>query len=105
VKKGSVESGVNELKSQAEFAGPTVRTLDTTLLLNLSSTTEPIQRRNGSVVELKINSYCYGWIWSITVIPYYAQYGILLNGDAVRGSHLANDHHRFGLPRIWNELQ
>jgi hypothetical protein len=33
------------------------------------------------------------------------KYGVLLNGDAVTGSHLANDHHRFGLPRNWNELQ
>ncbi len=32
-----------------------MQTLDITLLLNLSSTTEPIRRRIGSVVELRFN--------------------------------------------------
>ncbi len=38
------------------MAGPTERTLGITLLLNLSSTTKPIRRRIGSVVELRFNS-------------------------------------------------
>ncbi len=42
-------------KNQAKKARPTIRTLVTTLLLNVSSTTEPIQHRIGSVVELTFN--------------------------------------------------
>ena len=45
-----------ELKNMAELARPTVRTLGTTLLLNVSSTTEPIRHCIGSVVELMFNS-------------------------------------------------
>jgi hypothetical protein len=39
------------------LTGPTVRTLGTTLLLNISSTTEPIQRRIGSVIEVTFNNH------------------------------------------------
>ncbi len=42
-------------KNQAKKAEPTVRTLVSTLLLNVSSTTEPIQCHIGSVVELAFN--------------------------------------------------
>ncbi len=37
-----------------QIARPTVQTLEIALLLILSSTTEPLRCRNGSVVELKI---------------------------------------------------
>jgi hypothetical protein len=49
-------SSTTEPIQRAKIAGPTVRTLGITLLLNVSSTTEPIQRRIGSVVELTFNT-------------------------------------------------
>jgi hypothetical protein len=50
-------SGTDRAQKQAKTAGPTVCTLVTTLLLNISSTTEPIRHPIGSVVELEINMF------------------------------------------------
>ncbi len=55
MKEGSVDAGNGKSLKQAKTAGPTIRTLVTTLLLNVSSTTEPVRRRIGSVVELTFN--------------------------------------------------
>ncbi len=58
MKEGSVDVGKRiELKTRQKKAGPTVRTFETTLLLNVSSTTEPIRRHIGSVVELTFNTF------------------------------------------------
>jgi hypothetical protein len=54
-KGGGVELGTDRAKNKAKIAGPTMRTLGITLLLNVSSTTEPIRCRIGSVVELRFN--------------------------------------------------
>jgi hypothetical protein len=43
--------------NEAETARPTVRTLGITLLLNLVSTTKPIQCHIGLVVEAKFNRF------------------------------------------------
>ncbi len=48
--------GLYRAKNKAKIAGPTVQTLGITLLLNVSSTTEPIRRHIGSVVELTFNT-------------------------------------------------
>ncbi len=53
-------TGTDRAKNKAKIAGPTVRTLGITLLLNISSTTEPIQRCIGSVVELMFNTLLWG---------------------------------------------
>ncbi len=56
MKEGSVDAGYSLTLKQAKSAGPTIRTLMTTLLLDVSSTTEPIRRCIGSVVELAFNN-------------------------------------------------
>ncbi len=48
-------AGTDRAKNKAKIAEPTVQTLGITLLLNVSSTTDPIRRHIGSVVELMFN--------------------------------------------------
>ncbi len=44
--------GKERAKHEAKMTGPTMRTLGITLLLISSSTTEPIRRAIGSVIEV-----------------------------------------------------